>query len=77
MPRRECSESRKKRTDGAWLTPKHQNNGRSAGKPRTGEPPETIPYGSRIASDWRFEVVSILIRQLQFREDRRRIVFIG
>jgi len=35
MFRRECYESKKKRTDGVWLNPKHFINGQSASKLRT------------------------------------------
>ena len=36
-------------------------NGRSAAKPRKEEGSTTIPLGSRIASDWQFEMVNMYI----------------
>lgn len=57
MSNRDGSESRKNLVDGIRSKPKYLNNGQSAAKPRTEEGSETIPIGSRGASDWRFEVV--------------------
>ena len=46
MSKRDSHESRKNKSDGAWLNPKHCNNGQSAAKLRTGEGSSTIPEGS-------------------------------
>mgnify|MGYP003264490640 len=39
---------------------KNEKIGKSAAKPRTAERSTTIPYGSRIASYWRFEIIDYL-----------------
>jgi len=44
-----------------WCKPKCFNNGQSAAKPRIEEGSTTIPYGSRIASDWQSEMVDYLL----------------
>lgn len=56
-----CREIKKNSWMSYGVSLSDNKNGRSAAKPRKEEGSTTIPLGSRIASDWQFEMVNMYI----------------